>query len=238
MELSAPASDALLRSQQMQCSSQAWFQLSGHPDAFAPAGPGTVWKKCSGGDEKAVYEALEGEPELRGITPAFLRHVNYGCQSFIELQDLLYGFRDPNVMDVKLGTRTFLESEVENTVARHDLYLKMVGVDPEAPTEEEHRAEAVTKMRYMQFREEQSSTCSLGFRIEAMKFRGSPPVTNLKRVKSNDQVMDTMSLFLGGRDDVRQRLLARLTEIRNVLDQSVYFRKHEVSMHFQLVIFL
>ncbi|XP_066902477.1 inositol-trisphosphate 3-kinase homolog isoform X4 [Halyomorpha halys] len=228
LELSAPASDALLRSQQMQGSNQAWFQLSGHPDAFAPAGPGTIWKKCSGGDEKAVYEALAGEPELRGITPAYLRHVNYGSQSFIELQDLLYGFRDPNVMDVKLGTRTFLESEVENTVARHDLYLKMVGVDPDAPTEEEHNSQAVTKMRYMQFREQQSSTCSLGFRIEAMKFRGSPPVTDLKRVKSDEDVIDTMSLFLGGRGDVRQRLLARLTEIKNVLDQSVYFKKHEV----------
>lgn len=47
----------------------------------------------------------------------------------------------------------------------------MIAVDPDAPTDAEHAAEAVTKMRYMEFREQQSSTCSLGFRIEAMKVR-------------------------------------------------------------------
>jgi len=45
----------------------------------------------------------------------------------------------------------------------------MIAVDPEAPNAEERKLQAVTKLRYMQFREEQSSTCSHGFRIEAMK---------------------------------------------------------------------
>uniref|UniRef100_A0A0A9Z4L4 Kinase n=1 Tax=Lygus hesperus TaxID=30085 RepID=A0A0A9Z4L4_LYGHE len=230
LELSAPASDVLLRSQQCPTPSSPsnWFQLSGHPDAFAPAGPGTVWKKCSGGDERDVYEALSSDPVLRDITPAYFRQVQYGGQTFIELQDLLHGFKDPHVMDVKLGTRTFLESEVSNSTARHDLYQKMIAVDPSAPSDGEHKAQAVTKLRYMQFREQQSSTCSLGFRIEAMKFRGSPPVTDLKRVKSTDDVSDTMSLFLNAREDVRNRVLARLQEIRAKLDQSVYFRHHEV----------
>jgi len=237
LELSAPASDVLLRSQQTPTPSTGWFQLSGHPDAFAPAGPGTIWKKCSGGDERAVYEALANEPALRDITPAYFRQVPYGGQTFIELQDLLHGFRDPNVMDVKLGTRTFLEMEVQNTTARHDLYRKMVAVDPHAPSELENKLKAVTKLRYMQFREQQSSTCSLGFRIEAMKFRGSPPVTDLKRVKSTDEVSDTMSLFLGAREDVRQRVVARLQEIRNKLDQSPYFSRHEVVGSSILIIY-
>ena len=46
---------------------------------------------------------------------------------------------------------------------------QMVAVDPSAPTSEEHQNKAVTKLRYMQFREQQSSTCSQGFRVEAMK---------------------------------------------------------------------
>lgn len=45
----------------------------------------------------------------------------------------------------------------------------MIAVDPDAPNAEERELQAVTKLRYMQFREEQSSTCSHGFRIEAMK---------------------------------------------------------------------
>lgn len=59
------------------------------------------------------------------MTPRFLREVHYAGQTFIELEDLLQGFRDPNVMDIKMGTRTFLESEVENLSSRPDLYLKV-----------------------------------------------------------------------------------------------------------------
>ncbi|XP_049788500.1 inositol-trisphosphate 3-kinase homolog isoform X2 [Schistocerca nitens] len=225
LELSAPATDVLLQSR------ARWFQLSGHPDCFAPAGPGTIWKKRSGGEddaERRVYEALGADPLLRDLAPRYFREVTFRGQRFIELQDLLAGFRDPNVMDVKMGTRTFLESEVSKTTARHDLYQKMVQVDPSAPTPEEHEAKAVTKLRYMQFREQQSSTCSHGFRIEAMKFRGSPPVTDLKKVKSRSELLATVALFLGGREDVRQRLVARLREIRTKFEQSEYFKRHEV----------
>ena len=45
------------------------------------------------------------------------------------MQDLLHGFTDPNVMDIKMGTRTFLESEVTNLTARHDLYEKVSQVN-------------------------------------------------------------------------------------------------------------
>ena len=72
-------------------------------------------------------------------------------------------------MDIKIGTRTFLESEVSNTKKRADLYEKMVAIDNDEPTEEERKAGAITKLRYMQFRERESSTAQLGFRIEAAK---------------------------------------------------------------------
>lgn len=56
-------------------------------------------------------------------------------------------------MDIKIGTRTFLESEVTNTAKREDLYRKMVELAPDEPTEEERAEGRVTKLRYMQFRE-------------------------------------------------------------------------------------
>lgn len=122
LDLTAPASDILLKNRQNK-----WFQLSGHPDCFAPAGPGTIWKKRSGADnsERAVYETLSADPILRDLVPRYFREVEYQGEKFIELQDLLHGFSDPSVIDVKLGTRTFLESEVQKTTARHDLYLKV-----------------------------------------------------------------------------------------------------------------
>jgi len=65
--------------------------------------------------------------------------------------------------------------------------------------------------------------------IITLQFRGSPPVTDLKTVKSDEEVNNTLALFLGDRHDIKQRLVARLNEIRSKLDRSHYFKTHEVS---------
>lgn len=122
LDLSVPASDVLLKNRQNN-----WFQLAGHPGCFAPAGPGTIWKKRNGPDntERSVYEDLCSDPNARDIIPRYCREVDYQGEKFIELQDLLYDFKDPYVMDIKMGTRTFLESEVQKTTGRSDLYKKV-----------------------------------------------------------------------------------------------------------------
>lgn len=91
---------------------------------------------------------------------------------YAEMQDLLYGFNNPFIMDVKVGVRTFLENEYlnENEIKpRHDLYLRMIEVCPKEPTEIEHSLKAITKRRYMRWREESTCSSTLGFRIEAIK---------------------------------------------------------------------
>ncbi|XP_013195955.2 inositol-trisphosphate 3-kinase homolog isoform X2 [Amyelois transitella] len=229
LELSAPASDALLKSR-----SSEWFQLSGHPGSLAPAGPGTVWKRRAPGDhpahnpERDTYEALAACPHMRSAIPRYYRELEYSGERFIELQDLLHGFRDPHVMDIKMGTRTFLEDEVSNARARTDLYEKMVRLDPKAPTEAEHAARAVTKLRYMQFREQQSSSAEQGFRIEAVKLPGQPPLTDLQKVREPQQLAATVARFLGNDDRARNAIAARLREIRDLFERSDYFKTHEI----------
>ena len=85
---------------------------------------------------------------------------------YTEIQCCLDTFDTPNICDVKMGVRTFLEGETTVMKPRHDLYLKMTKEDPAAPTELEKEAEAITKFRYLDWRDRVSSSRSLGFRYQ------------------------------------------------------------------------
>ena len=54
-------------------------------------------------------------------------------------------------MDCKIGVRTYLEEELEKAKEkpklRKDMYDKMIAVDQDAPSAEEHEMKAVTKPR-------------------------------------------------------------------------------------------
>nr|KAG5688145.1 hypothetical protein BaRGS_028438 [Batillaria attramentaria] len=224
LDLTAPASDALLKNRK-----NAWIQVAGHPGSFAPAGPNTIWKKRMEKEnyETKTYQALMDEP-LRDMVPTFHREVEYNGEYFIEMEDLLQHFSDPNIMDIKMGKRTFLELEVKNPVLRKDLYEKMVTIDPDAPTEEEKKQEAITKLRYMQFREQESSTADLGFRIEAIRMSGEPPNTNLKKTKSKEQVAQVILKFFKCQYPALDTLLTRLISIREKFENSKFFKCHEI----------
>lgn len=225
LDLTAPAaSDLLLKNRK-----NAWIQLSGHEGAFSPAGPGTIWKRRCPKDDTEVraYLALQNDA-MKEMVPKFYKEVEYKSEHYIEMQDLLAGFDEPSVMDIKMGTRTFTECEVKNQVPRHDLYEKIIAVDPNAPTEEERKAETITKLRYMEFRENCSSTSSLGFRIEAVKYGKSAPIKDLKLVKTTEQITDTMRKFLSGRENGKQQILSRLKAMRKCLKRSPFCQQHEV----------
>uniref|UniRef100_A0A0K8RBR5 Kinase n=1 Tax=Ixodes ricinus TaxID=34613 RepID=A0A0K8RBR5_IXORI len=103
------------------------------------------WKKCGGDNrELQAYKSLMKD-ELADMVPKFYRDIDYHGQRFIEMQDLLQSFVNPSIMDIKMGTRTSLESEVQNAKSRTDLYEKMIKVDSHAPTSEEQEAKAITK---------------------------------------------------------------------------------------------
>ncbi|XP_016976885.1 inositol-trisphosphate 3-kinase homolog isoform X1 [Drosophila rhopaloa] len=232
LELSAPATPHLLQHQQTQTQAkpQGWMQLSGHPESIVPTSTGIVRKRISGFEDSEVhaYRLICQEPQTAQIVPAYFGMQEIQAQHYIELQDLLAGFRDPCVMDIKMGSRTFLESEVSNATLRPDLYQKMIAVDAGAPTPAEHEARAITKLRYMTFRESLSSSHSKGFRIEALRLRGRPPVKDLKTCRSSEQIVQTIEQFLAARRSVQKELLKRLKHMRLVIEQSSFFARHEI----------
>mmetsp|Transcript_55399 Transcript_55399/g.161731 ORF Transcript_55399/g.161731 Transcript_55399/m.161731 type:complete len:448 (-) Transcript_55399:100-1443(-) len=88
---------------------------------------------------------------------------------YLRMENLLHSFR-PNarVMDVKLGVRTYLEAECSNTARRPDLYTKMKDAYPWELTEAEHEAQAVTKYRWMSVHDANTTSPSLGFRLDGV----------------------------------------------------------------------
>jgi len=97
---------------------------------------------------------VQGTP-LEGIFAEYIKHEHFGALYTVTLRDMTAGMARPCVMDIKIGKRTFLESEVKKQELRVNLAKKMVDIDPTALTEEEQRT-GITKLRYMQFREQRS----------------------------------------------------------------------------------
>lgn len=198
--------------------------------SIAPAANGTVRKRISSitDSEAIAYRGISTDFYASKIVPAFIGVNESNDGTFLELQDLLHGFKDPAVMDIKMGRRTFLETEVTNQTLRNDLYRKMIAVAPNEPTPEEHQQQAVTKLRYMLFREQMSSSELKGFRIEALRMKGAMPITDLKTVKTDLDVYKTIAQFLCGKPKLIKDLLRRLNDIRDFIEKSAFFQRHEI----------
>lgn len=210
-----------------------WVQLAGHQGNFK-AGPdqGTVLKKLCPKEEKCFKVLMKDV--LRPYVPEYKGQVNSddGESTYIQLQDLLTDFYQPCVMDCKIGVRTYLEEELskakEKPKLRKDMYEKMIQIDPNAPTEEEHRAKGVTKPRYMVWRETISSTSTLGFRIEGIKKSDGTSSKDFKTTKSRDQIIEAFREFTEGFPHAMPKYIQRLKAIRATLSYSDFFKRHEV----------
>lgn len=146
---------------------------------------------------------------LRSFVPVFYSVQTLGeGEVYLELEDLLAQFQNPSIMDVKMGTRTYLEEELikagEKPKLRKDMYDKMVAIDPDEPSNEERSLGAVTKPRYMVWRETISSTSTLGFRIDGIRVTEPPagdgnvsikPIKDFKRTKTEESVCAAIRQF-------------------------------------------
>ncbi|XP_065144439.2 inositol-trisphosphate 3-kinase A [Paramisgurnus dabryanus] len=206
-----------------------WVQLAGHEGSFKAADEGSILKKFSE-NEKMCFEWLK-EDALYSFVPSYYGVVDRDGELFLKMKDLLAGFESPNVMDCKMGMRTYLEEELVlarvKPKMREDLYKKMLDVDSTAPTPEEKNKRAITKPRYMQWRESVSSTNTLGFRIEGIK-RGDNCSTDFKRTRSKDDVTEVFRDFVHGNKNIINSYITRLEDIKQAMMKSEFFKKHEV----------
>ncbi|XP_072536321.1 inositol-trisphosphate 3-kinase A [Salminus brasiliensis] len=207
-----------------------WIQLAGHAGSFKAGANGRILKKHCECEQRCLDWLMKDV--LKPYVPAYHGDVEKDGEKYNQMDDLLAEFDMPCVMDCKMGVRTYLEEELtkarKKPSLRNDMYLKMVDVDPDAPTQEEKDQKAVTKPRYMQWRETISSTATLGFRIEGIKKEDGTVNRDFKKTKSREQVTEAFQDFVKGNMNILNSYLNRLKEIRDTLEISPFFKTHEV----------
>lgn len=210
---------------------RSFFQLAGHKECFKLGlKPDTILKKATG-DEEECLTKIQRDPCLARFAPRVYGLVDQNGDRYLEMQDLLAGFRNASAMDVKMGYRTYREDELykalRETQLRHDMYDKMIEVDENEPTEEERQARAVTKPRYMIWRESVSSTASLGFRIEGMRLKDGTIDKDFKTMKEEEQIARAFIRYAKN-FGTRLKYLHRLYDLKRALLQSRFFSTHEL----------
>ncbi|XP_034756133.1 inositol-trisphosphate 3-kinase B isoform X1 [Etheostoma cragini] len=207
-----------------------WIQLAGHAGSFKAGANGRILKKHCECEQRCL--SLLMRDVLRPYVPGYHGDVEKDGQKYNQMEDLLAEFDFPCVMDCKMGVRTYLEEELtkarKKPSPRPDMYQKMVEVDPEAATPKENLQKAVTKPRYMQWRETISSTATLGFRIEGVKKEDGTVNRDFKKTKTREQVIEAFHDFVKGNKDILNCYLSRLKEVRDTLEISPFFKTHEV----------
>jgi len=155
-----------------------------------------VLKKSQDG-ESVIYERIWGSqydsfqdfvPDFGGCVDVTAEADPAGSPSeaYMRLSNVLQGFEQAFVMDIKLGFRSFAEEECKSKKPRPDLYEKMLGLCPDEPTKEEREAGAITKHRWMTWRDAMSSSAEEGFRIDGI----AGPGTQKLRAKVFSDVRD------------------------------------------------
>ncbi|XP_008067533.2 inositol-trisphosphate 3-kinase B, partial [Carlito syrichta] len=209
-----------------------WIQLAGHAGSFKAAANGRILKKHCESEQRCLDRLMADV--LKPFVPAYHGDVVKDGERYNQMDDLLADFDSPCVMDCKMGVRTYLEEELtkarKKPSLRKDMYQKMIEVDPEAPTEEEKAQRAVTKPRYMQWRETISSTATLGFRIEGIKKEDGSVNRDFKKTKTREQVTEAFREFTKGNHNILVAYRDRLKAIRTTLEVSPFFKCHEVDI--------
>ncbi|XP_006871343.1 PREDICTED: inositol-trisphosphate 3-kinase B [Chrysochloris asiatica] len=207
-----------------------WIQLAGHAGSFKAAANGRILKKHCESEQRCLDQLMMDV--LKPFVPTYHGDVVKDGERYNQMDDLLADFDSPCVMDCKMGIRTYLEEELtkarKKPSLRKDMYQKMIEVDPEAPTEEENAQRAVTKPRYMQWRETISSTATLGFRIEGIKKEDGSVNRDFKKTKTREQVTEAFREFTKGNQNILIAYRDRLKDIRTTLEVSPFFKCHEV----------
>jgi len=160
--------------------------------------------------------------------------------TFMRLGNLLEQFKDPCVMDCKMGCRTFQETEAKNSKPRPDLYKRLNELTPEYLSSEDHAAGHITKFKWMVSRDAASTSGPLGFRIDGIVSQSGARIkkNELDLYAQRDQVLQALPrllpLAVPGQEGINSlrialvhQIITQLERSRQAMEASLFFQSHE-----------
>merc|ERR1712232_346450 len=163
-------------------------QAGGHQDAFSFSGDGKIKKKVGAG-EIGFYSNLQSKYDFMiGFAPTcFGTEKSDDGSSFVVMEDLTAGMKDPCIMDVKMGTSSAAEDATPEKAA---------------------------KMRHHDIN---STTAEFGVRIVGMKYFDETTGNTVKHDKpwgkalTKDNIQESLLSFFGT-EEKRKKLLPPILE--------------------------
>ena len=110
----------------------------------------------------------------------------------------------------------------------------MQKLDPTSLTTEELASKTVTKCRYLQFRDDLSTTSEFGFRIEGISFAKEvdlkfekPEKIELQRMNKSE-AMKNFDNFMEANGLEKKHVVKEMEEFREAVTKSEYLQNHQV----------
>ena len=160
-----------------------WIQIAGHMDCFVPFENNRKVAKAIKEDRSEYnnYVLIDENDALFAFLPPFhglleekiklqIDSAIHKHDEWLVLSNVLTGYIEPVVMDVKMGKETCGAKQYHvKMTKRRDLFEKFCDLEfpLELLSEDEIRDQAVSKFRYAELRDKISTTSQYGFRIEA-----------------------------------------------------------------------
>lgn len=189
---------------------------------------------------------IEGDDEDEGAVPQWSSEASLSAaaaNTFLVLSNVLQGFSEPCLLDVKLGVRSFLQSEQLSTKPRPDLFHRMEQQFPQALTDEEIETKSITKFRWMRQWDVTSTTAELGYRIEGGSGQLAREHLHIEALHTREDVHGVFRRFVesargncekhaeGGcvsSADIASGLRNQLLQLRTAFESSEFVARHEL----------
>ncbi|XP_063713524.1 inositol-trisphosphate 3-kinase homolog [Symsagittifera roscoffensis] len=221
-----------------------WIQIAGHMDCFVPFENNRKVAKAIKEDRSEYnnYVLIDENDALFAFLPPFhglleekiklqIDSAIHKHDEWLVLSNVLTGYIEPVVMDVKMGKETCGAKQYHvKMTKRRDLFEKFCDLEfpLELLSEDEIRDQAVSKFRYAELRDKISTTSQYGFRIEASNLDGFKKKDYVK-ANSLQQSQDICRKFSNHISESQlKQIVARLKTFRNCVLKSKFCQTHQL----------